>query len=119
MFFISFTIARHWQLSSKAWLVLRIPFLIAMLCTNFTVLRLRVGLSGSGPFPRGFPFPDKLIAALEFYFRTPADELPTYSIDFHGGMIETVSILTCAAVITAMLAGLSFGTLTIPKGREA
>jgi len=109
IFFVSFTMARHWQLRSSMILLMRVSFLTATLFANFTVLRLRVGMYGSGSFPREFPFPDKLITGLEFYFRTPADEIPTNSINFHGGELETVAILTWVAMMTAMLAGLSFG----------
>ena len=100
---------------SKNWLVLRIPVVTLMIYVNFALIRLKSGLTDSGPFSLGFPYPDQIITWLEMYFRRPPEKAPPYSIDMHGGMIETVAIITLAAIITAILGGLSLGTSATEK----
>ena len=116
VFLASFGLARCWPLMfSRSWLVLRIPVVTLMIYVNFALIRLKSGLTDSGPFPLGFPYPDQIITWLEMCFRRPPEKAPPYSIDMHGGMIETVAIITLAAIITAILGGLSLGTSATEK----
>ena len=115
-FLASFALARYSPLTvSKRWLVLRIPMLILMAYANFALIRLKSALTGSGPFPLSYPYPDRILTWLEICFRRPPDKTPPYSIDMHGGMIETVAIITLTAIITAILGGLSLGASATRK----
>ena len=114
-FICGFLIARYVRLpKSKLWLVVAVPLSFVSVYACFARHRINAS-SNDASFPRNFPYPDNMIIESEQYWRTPPEKLPPDTIDFHGGMIETIAIIEWSAIICASIAGFMMGAAILRR----
>ena len=108
-FVISFLLSRYFEFRRlRFWFFAAVPFVCLSLYACLARYRVDRAYRDS-MFPRTFPYPDRIILQMESFFRTPPEELPPNTIDFHGGMMETMEVIHWTAIIAAVLAGWMLG----------
>ena len=108
-FICGLLICRHVRFPrSNVWWIAFVLLAVVCVYACFARHRIDAPVIDAG-FPRGFPYPDNMIIRSAQYWAQPLEGVPPGSIDFHGGMIETLAIAQWSAIISALLTGLSAG----------